>query len=67
MNVYRCYLLAPNSKSRRTTIQSDSDAHARELALQILRNCPEVESLEAWREADFAFRLNRHTVNLESR
>lgn len=47
-------------------IQAETDAGARAIALQLLRNSPCIERMEVWRGADLAFRLNQHQRRLES-
>jgi hypothetical protein len=68
MALYRYYLLsASGGQARCTRFNSDTDAQARKVALQMLRDYPDVERLEAWRDADLAFRLNRHTAISQSK
>ena len=60
MTLYRCWMrnnagLPIGWKP----IMSDTDAGARKLALNMLREQPEVRNLDVWRNADLAFRLNR--------
>jgi len=60
MTVYRCFL---RNRAGMPTgwkpIQSDTDAGARKLALDLLREQPQIQNVEAWRNADLAFRLSR--------
>jgi hypothetical protein len=60
MTLYRCWLRdREGAPLGWKPIQSDTDAGARQLALNLLRDQPEVRNLEAWRNADLAFRLTR--------
>ncbi len=60
MSLYRCFL---RNAAGRTIgwkpIRSASDAGARRIALSVLRESSDAQNLEAWREADLAFRLSR--------
>jgi hypothetical protein len=67
MSLYRCCLfgkagLLPGCKP----IHADSDRDARRLALELLHETPPAESLDVWRDADFAFGMSRHQMLLES-
>jgi hypothetical protein len=67
MNAYRCYLYgAPGTKMQSTLIHGDTDEDARKIVLQILRERPEIDRAEVWRECDLAFRLNRHAIAAEN-
>ena len=66
MKLYRCYLFGEKAaKPDCTPIYGDTDKAARERAMQLLRDRPHVDRIEAWRECDFAFRVNRHAVKAE--
>ena len=66
MNLYRCYLYgAVGTKPVCMSIQGDSDSQARRTAMQVLHDRPDVERVEAWRDADIAFRVNRHNMIAE--
>jgi hypothetical protein len=41
------------------TLPSDTDAEARKLVLSLLRELPLIQSVEVWRDADFAFRMGK--------
>ncbi len=67
MALYRCALFTqvgpqPGFK----TLHAENDAGARHLALELLRNSPELDRIEVWRDADLAFRLSQHQRHLES-
>ena len=63
MSVYRCYLYgAPGTKLESTPVHGDTDEAAREIVLQILRERPDVDRAEVWRECDIAFRLSRRAI-----
>jgi hypothetical protein len=46
-------------------LHAETDAEARRMVSLILRNVPQIERVEAWRDGDFAFRVNQHQVHLE--
>jgi len=67
MNLYRCYLFGEHgTKPDSTSMHGQTDEAAREMAMQLLRDRPHVHRIEAWRDCDFAFRVNRHTIKAES-
>ena len=60
MALYRCLLrntagLPLEGKS----MISNADAGARQYALGLMRNLPEVQCVDVWRGSDFAFRISR--------
>jgi hypothetical protein len=66
MGLYRCFVfdkagIRPGSKR----IQSETDAHARGIALDFLRDDPLMEKMEVWRESGFAFRVSPNQARLE--
>jgi hypothetical protein len=66
MGLYRtCFFgkagLLPGCKP----IHAGSDMDARRLASDLLRDSPEVESLEVWRDADLVLRMNRNQMRLK--
>jgi hypothetical protein len=66
MTLYRCYLRdQAGVQIGWKPIHSDNDAGARKAALDILREHPHASNLEAWREADIAFRLSRCDIDLD--
>jgi hypothetical protein len=66
MTLYRCYLRdEAGVQIGWRPIHSDTDAGARKAALDMLRERPQASNLEAWREADLAFRLNRCDLALD--
>jgi len=66
MNLYRCYLYGEaGTKPDCMSIRGDSDRAARKLAMQMLRDKPELRRVEAWREGDIAFRVSRHAMLAE--
>lgn len=67
MNLYRCYLFGEHgTKPDSTSLHGDTDEAAREIAMQLLRDRPRVQRIEAWRGCDFAFRVHRHALAAES-
>jgi hypothetical protein len=46
-------------------IHAGSDMDARRLASDLLRDSPDVESVEVWRDADLVLRMNRHQMRLK--
>jgi hypothetical protein len=64
MTLYRCHFSdAAGSPIGKTLIQSQTDAGAKKIALRFLRGRSEIRRLEAWREADLAFRLSRLDID----
>jgi len=64
MTLYRCYLRnEAGSPIGWKPIQSETDAGARRLAMNMLREGPQIRNLEVWRNADLAFRLSRAHLN----
>ena len=66
MNVYRFYLYsAAGITPVCVSIHSDTDMQARRTAFQLSRDRQDVHRIEAWRDADIAFRLNRNHIIAE--
>jgi hypothetical protein len=67
MALYRCSLFnRAGARPGITPLHAASDAEARRLALELLRQSPEVDRVEVWRDADLAFRLNQRQARLEA-
>jgi hypothetical protein len=67
MALYRCSLFnGSGAQPGMTPLLAASDAEARQLALELLRQSPEVDRVEVWRDADLAFRLNQRQARLET-
>ena len=67
MTLYRCWLRNDAGIPMGwQSIRSDTDAGARKLALRLLRERPQIQNLQVWRNADLAFRLGRSHLKAES-
>jgi hypothetical protein len=63
-NGYRCYSFSKTGvQPGCRALQCETDEHARQIAIQLLRNDPLLDRLEVWLESDLAFRLNRHHLS----
>ena len=68
MTPYKCWFFVTRlPQPRFNVLHAQSDAEARGLVSHILRDSPQIERVEVWRDGDFAFRLNQHQVHLEMR
>ncbi len=66
MTTYRLYFRdQAGSPAGWAPIRSTNDAGARKLALAMLRERSEIRGIDAWRDSDLAFRLNRFDVSPE--
>lgn len=66
MTPYQCCFFSPAVRQPSfKVLHADTDAEARRLVSIILRDSPEIERVEVWRDGDFAFRVNQHQVHLE--
>ena len=60
MGLYRYYLRSKTGLQMGShAVATASDAEARDIGLNFLRQDPNVQCLEAWEGADLAFRLSR--------
>jgi len=67
MALYRCSLFSRlGAWPGMTPLLAETDAEARQLALELLRQSPDVDRVEVWRDADLAFRLNQRQARLET-
>lgn len=68
MTPYKCwFFIAQLPQPRFNIVHAQTDAEARGLVSCILRDSPQIERVEVWRDGDFAFRVNQHQVHLEMR
>lgn len=68
MTPYKCwFFVAKLPQPRLDILHAETDGEARGLVSHILRDSPQIERVEVWRDGDFAFRLNQHQVHLETR
>jgi len=60
MTIYQCCFRNDAGKQAEyQVIQTDTDPAARKMALDMLRDRPQMRNVEVWRNGDFAFRLAR--------
>ena len=68
MTPYQCWFyLAKLPQPRFDILHAETDAEARGLVRHILRDAPQIDRVEVWRDGDIAFRLNQHQIHLEMR
>jgi hypothetical protein len=68
MTSYKCwFFVAKLPQPRFNILHAETDAEARGLVSHILRDSPQIDRVEVWRDGDLAFRLNQHQIHLEMR
>lgn len=68
MTPYKCWFFpAKLPQPSFEILRAQTDSEARGLVSRILRNSPQIERVEVWRDGDLAFRLNQHQVHLVTR
>jgi hypothetical protein len=68
MATYQCYFRNDaGAQVEHKAIHTDTDAGARKIVLDMLRDRPEIRNVEVWQDADFAFRLSRCELHINER
>lgn len=66
MTRYQCCFFTTNARQPSfKVLHAETDAEARRLVSIILRDSPQTERAEVWRDGDFAFRVNQRQIHLE--